>query len=171
MYSLLIFFHSWILFILVKCNLEIFSWKKIKKKTGPLSNFSPIQTVSNSECGKLIWRHSWLVGATQHLWLGLDLSQTNRRLWGSTITRQTSLPHFLFSLFHTHTEADTHTYCMSSQCGTCISLHYYVDISSHLDVPVCVSCSAWDHMFWVSDLVRHDTSWFYKRVSIPGLQY
>lgn len=66
-------------------------------------------------------------------------------------------------LFHIH------TYFISPQFISLhlYNLHYYVNLSY---VPVCVSCSLQDHMFWVSDLARHDTSWFYKCVSLPGLQ-
>lgn len=73
------------------------------------------------------------MGATQHLWLVLDLSQTNRRLWGGhTTTRQTNLPLVLFSFI-----------LMSPQFITLYlyNLHYYVNLSSHFYVPVCASCS------------------------------
>lgn len=101
------------------------------------------------------------MGGTQRVWLTLDLSQTNTRLWGHTTSRQTSL-----------SITNTHTY-KSSPVQHCIIPQTY--LSSLFPFPCECSCArlreSWGCspvVFWVSDLTRHDTSWFYKCVSLPG---
>ncbi len=76
---------------------------------------------------------------------------------------------------HTHTHARTHAHTHTHTLYEVTMLHLYISVLLcksffTFGCACCVSCSAWNHMFLVSDLVRHDTSWFYKRVSLPGLQ-